>query len=370
MLPLFSQYHDETLGAHRMSTTHRATFLHPSQNLPLEIVDLIIGNECLSSSDLYNTSLVSRVWTASSQRRLFSSVELDPESDHALYRLIPDPKSKRLIRYIKHLTLSATQPELQGEWAFPCDDTDDALVRIEDDPELGLAKDDNYFETSEFTGTKLGCTRLDLVPDSEATASTHRDFPTFLRRLTNLEKLTVKNRLNFYVLSREALQAFFHIFSLDTFRYLDIWRSGLRLPFTFFHFCYNIEYLSLNVWPTTTLELQFVNITKSERLALSGKQAVRPTALKMIDSLVVHSWSHYLGSEQLGNLGNPILLDRLRNLYIAYDEEAFLVPTRGVWPSKYVCEFLSSFGHNLEELVLEVDHRRTSATLRLSLTAR
>lgn len=329
-----------------------------SPNFPPEIINLIIQNKCLNYSDLFNTSLVSYVWKEASQRRLFSSVRLDPEMDHTLYNITPDSNSASPVRYIKHLTLYTTS--LKSWKPFPCDGADDALIRIhaeDPDPEAGHDHDD-YFNGSTFIGTKLGCTRLDLIPNSETVNSTHPKFPPFLHRLSKLERLSVYNRLNFYVLPREALQAFFHIFGLDSFHSLDIWRgAGLRLPFSFLHFCPNIEFLSLNIWPTTNLELE--HLRESDYLALHAKPTVRPTVLKMISSEVVHSWSHYIGTSQNGLGLNPISLDRLRALYIAYDEDPSDIIMRGSWPSTYIADFLSSFGHNLEELVLEVDHRQS-----------
>lgn len=352
-MAILYQKHRKAL-VQRMSKYLRPTSPYASPTLPPEIVHLIVQDERLTKPDFLNLSLVSYVWKEASQRRLFSSISLDPGEEHPLFRILPNSDSTRLIRYIKHLTLVSTPT---NPWTpFPCDSVEDAQIQLEDDPELEITSDD-YFHNSEFVGTKLGATHIHMVPDPEASGPPHPKFPSFLHQLSKLETLIVRDRLNWYLLPRDTVEAFCHIFALDSFRSLEIWRdSATRLPFIFLHFCFNLKRLSLDVWPTTLLEP--IGIHESDLLALREKPIIRPTALKLTGANVADAVNYYVDRAQSG-LGNFISLDRLRALYIAYDEDPACATMGTMWPSKRVGTFLSSFGRPLEELVLEIDHRCT-----------
>lgn len=323
-----------------------------SPALPPEIVDLIVQDEKLDIEDFHNLSLISYVWREPSQRRLFSSIRLDPGKEHPLFSIPPNSESARVMRYIKHLTIFSTSTT---SWIpFPCDNDEDTQFQFDSDPELATIND-GHFHNSNFAGINLGATRVHMVPDPEASGPPHLKFPSFLLRLSKLESLTVRDRVNWYLLPEDAVKGFIHIFGLDTFRSLDIWRgSATRLPFIFLHFCFNLKRLSLNVWPTTLLEP--IGISDDDLQMLKDMPVVRPSVLKLTGASVVDSVNYYVGRAQ-SQLVNTICLDHLRALYIAYDEDPSCTTTGSIWHSKRVGHFLSAIGKTLEELVLEVDHR-------------
>lgn len=333
------------------STRSACPYILSSPTFPPEIVDLIIQDDKLDSSDFPNLSLVSYVWKEPSQRRLFSSISVDPGKEHPLFSILPNSDGGRLIRYIKHLTLLSTSTT---SWIpFSCDSDDDVQFQFEDIPEVQAAPDD--LNNSEFSKVKLGATHIHMVPDPEASGPPHPKFSSFLHQLSRLETLVVRDRLNWYLLPRDVTQALLHVFGLESFRSLDIWRdSATRLPFIFLHFCYNLKHLSLNVWPTKRLKP--IGILDSDVLTLKGKPNMRPTVLKLIGADVVDSLKYYIERAQ-AKLGNSITLDRLHALYVAYEEDPAYAVTGGLWPSKRIGSFLLSFGHSLTELVLEIDHR-------------
>ncbi|KAJ3567628.1 hypothetical protein NP233_g6245 [Leucocoprinus birnbaumii] len=109
--------------------------------------------------------------------------------------------------------------------------------------------------------------------------------------------------------------------------------------------------------------MNFEHLNKSDCFdLLKDRRTVRPRALKLIRTDVVHSWTHHITiGQHYPEFANSISLDRLKSLYIAYKEDnlAYLIGRQsGQWLHVYIREFLELFGHSVEELVLEVDHRQ------------